>query len=76
MSVQDVCDMLLLKSVSQDVVNNFEKHGINGEVFICLTQDAEYLKELAPRISDRVMLKKLVDTTISTNETVIVTHAP
>ena len=61
LSVEEVCGLLATKEISQDVINNFEEHGINGEVFLCLTQDPEYLKELAPRIADRVILKKLVD---------------
>lgn len=61
MSVKDVCDMLTTKGLSGDVVDRFEEHGITGEVFICLNQDADYLKELAPRIADRVVLKKLMD---------------
>ena len=40
-------------------VDNFREHGITGEVFVYLTQDAEYLKELAPLIPDRVKLRKL-----------------
>ena len=47
--------MLITKGVSRDIVDRFEEHGITGEVFICLSED------LAPRIADRVMLKKLMD---------------
>ena len=48
LSVEGVCSLLLSKGVSQDVLNSFEEHGINGEVFQCLTQDPDYIKELAP----------------------------
>ena len=58
MSVKDICDMLTTKGLSRDVIDHFEEH---GKVFIYLNQDADYLKELAPRIADRVVLKKLMD---------------
>ena len=61
LSVEGVCGVLASKGISQEVIKNFEEHGINGEVFQCLTQDPDYLKELAPRIADRVILRKLVE---------------
>ena len=50
------CDFLLLKGVSQDVLDNFNQHGINGSTF--LEMNEEYLKEVAPRIADRINLNE------------------
>ena len=56
------------KGISHSVVDRFKEHGITGEVFVCLSQDAEYLKELALLIPDRVKLRQLLqDSTCCNN---------
>lgn len=58
LTVSGLLDFLLSKEVSQDVLNSFEHHGIDGAAF--LEMNDEHLKEVAPRIGDRIALKKLL----------------
>ena len=48
---------LLDKGYSEEIATNFLENGINGAVFCQMTD--EHLKEVAPRIVDRVTLKAI-----------------
>lgn len=58
LSVDDLAEFLLSKQLSVDIVYSFKEHGIDGQTFLMLTED--HLKEIAPRIADRVNLKTIV----------------
>lgn len=55
--MDELAEFLLSKQVPADVVECFKEHGINGKTFLLLTED--HLKEIAPRIADRVNLKTI-----------------
>ena len=48
---------LLDKGYSEQIATNFLENGINGAVFSQMTD--EHLKDLAPRMVDRITLKAL-----------------
>ena len=56
LSVQELCGLLCPKGISEDVAENFQEHGIDGETFLLMSDDE--LKEVAPRMADRMKLKK------------------
>ena len=53
--VAELTEFLLSKDIPVDVVENFKVHGINGQAFLQLSED--HLREVAPRIVDRLNLK-------------------
>lgn len=55
--VEDLAGFLLSKGVPSDIIESFKEHGINGQTFVQMSE--EHIKELAPRIVDRVNLKKI-----------------
>lgn len=52
-----LADFLLSKGVPTDVVENFKTHGIDRGLFLSMSED--HLKEIAPRIVDRITLQKI-----------------
>ncbi len=58
LSVKELGDFLLSKHIPQDVVDNINEHGVNGETLLIMT--SEHLKEISPRIVDRISLEKIV----------------
>lgn len=57
LSPEDFLQFLSSKNFSDDVVDKFMANGVDGETFLQMSD--ELLKEVAPRIVDRVKLKKL-----------------
>ena len=57
LSVQDLSDLVLESGITVEVADNILEHCINGEMFLSMTE--EEIKEVAPKISDRISLKKL-----------------
>ena len=45
------------------MAENFQEHGIDGETFLLMSDDE--LKEVAPRMADRMKLKKLRDVEVT-----------
>lgn len=54
LSVEDLCELLDDHSASIDVLEAFRSNGVTGEVFEALTEE-----ELAPKIADRVTVRKI-----------------
>ena len=59
MSSSDLAKVLLEKGFSGDIATAIEEHGIDGETFCEMTDT--HLREIAPRIGDRVKLKQVQD---------------
>ena len=55
--MSELADFLLSKGVPTEVADNFKMHGIDGGLFLSMSE--EHLKEIAPRIVDRITLKKI-----------------
>ena len=58
LSVEELGEFLLSKDIPQGVVDNIKMHGVNGETLLLMT--SEHLKEISPRIVDRISLEKIV----------------
>ena len=58
LSCIELSDSLLKNGISRSVVDNFTTNEVTGECFILLTEME--IKELAPRIGDRVKLRQLI----------------
>ena len=58
LSCIELSDFLLKNGISRSVVDNFTTNEVTGECFILLTEME--IKELAPRIGDRVKLRQLI----------------
>ena len=58
LSIDDLADYLLLGGISGDTVDKLKDHGVGGDTLLEMTD--EHLKEVAPKIADRVNLKKIV----------------
>ena len=56
-SVVELAKFLLSKQVPADIFECSKEHGIDGQTFLLLSED--HLKEIAPRIVDRVSLKSI-----------------
>ena len=58
--VEDLCQFLELElpSLDKDVIESMRRHKIDGVTFLQLNE--EYLRELAPLLSDRMKLKRIV----------------
>lgn len=63
-SPQRVCVYLKkeIPSLSDDILDCVITHKIDGETFLELND--EYLKEIAPRLGDRLKLKKLIQAAV------------
>lgn len=57
LSVEDLAECIIASGVSIEAVENIRKHDISGEIF--MSMDNEDIKEIAPKMSDKVRLKKL-----------------
>ena len=57
LSVEELGEFLLSKDIPQGVVD-IKMHGVNGETLLLMT--SEHLKEISPRIVDRISLEKIV----------------
>ena len=57
LSVDELHDFLAEKLISSDVLASMENNGVTGAVFLELTDDD--LKEMAPRMADRVALRRI-----------------
>ena len=57
LSAEDFLEFLLSKNFSTDVVESFRENGVDGTTF--LHMEDEHFKEVAPRVVDRINLKKL-----------------
>ena len=55
--VEEFALLLEEEDFPQDVIEAVIKNEIDGEIFMDLSED--YLKEIAPRLKDRVLLKRL-----------------
>ena len=64
-SPEDVCDYLKsqLPSIDQTVLSRSLEHKINGDVFLSLND--EYLREISPLLGDRLKLKRIVNSLMS-----------
>ena len=49
---------LLSKGIPQDVIDNLQGHAVDGESLIAMNNDN--IKEVAPRIVDRIKLGKVI----------------
>ena len=47
-----------IPSISDEILENFKEHKIDGSVFLELND--EYLREMAPRLGDRLKLKGII----------------
>ncbi len=61
LTVTGLANFLIEKGFSEDIVFAFEENGIDGETF-CDMSDS-HMKEVAPRIAERVKLKRIQDGT-------------
>ena len=69
LSVNDLFDLVLESGVTSEVADKILEHGITGEIFSAMTE--EEIKEVAPKIADRVALKKLrVDKPVSSTKVI------
>lgn len=66
LDVDALVDVLEAKGVPLEVAQNFRNHEINGEAFLMMTDD--HLKEVAPKIGDRITLQKLQRSTSGSEE--------
>ena len=66
LSSDELSLFLSSKGIPQKVLDNFQSHSIDGETFISMSD--EQLKEVAEKISDRVKLKKIIDSAISADK--------
>ena len=57
LSVEGMHDFLAKNNISADVLASLEDNGVTGAVFLELTGDN--LKEMAPRMADRVILRRI-----------------
>ena len=64
LSTNDLATFLLEKGFHRDIASLIEEHGIDGETFCEMTDT--HLSEIAPRIGDRVKLKRIQDSGIYT----------
>lgn len=58
LSTIELTEFLLENRISEDVADTFTKNEVTGECFLLLTEME--IKELAPRIGDRVKLRQLI----------------
>ena len=56
---ESLASYLLSEGLSVCIADTFEANGIDDETFVSMTD--EHFKEVAPKIVDRVKLKKLQD---------------
>lgn len=56
-SVEDFVEYLGAKEFGDDVLDSFKSNGIDGESFLAMEE--QHFKEVAPRIVDRIKLKKI-----------------
>ena len=63
LSADGLFAFLLSKGIPQTDLDNFEKHSIDGETFVCMSD--EQLKEVAEKIVDRLKLKKIMECNIN-----------
>ena len=61
LSTDDLGKLLLEEGFSNEIASAFQEHGIDGATF-CEMSD-NHLREVAPKICDRVKLKKIQDCT-------------
>lgn len=57
LSVEDLLNFLSFKNIPSDVLENFSKNGVDGTTFLLM--EDEHFKEVAPKIVDRINLKKV-----------------
>ena len=58
LSSEDLGTYLLSKGIPQDVIDNLQGHAVDGESLIAMNND--HIKEVAPRIVDRIKLGKVI----------------
>ena len=56
-SMEQLCHLLSGLQYSTELLQNVSKHAVTGDVFLQLSH--KQLKEIAPKLGDRVPLKKL-----------------
>ena len=60
LSAEEICTYMReqIPSISDEILERFEEHKIDGSVFLELND--EYLREIAPRLGDRLKLKRII----------------
>lgn len=60
LSAEEICTYVKeqIPSISDEILEKFEEHKIDGSVFLELND--EYLREIAPRLGDRLKLKRII----------------
>jgi hypothetical protein len=60
LSPREICAYVKdqIPSISDEVLERFKEHEIDGSVFLELND--EYLREIAPRLGDRLKLKRII----------------
>lgn len=65
LSPEGLVQFLSSKNLGSGVVDNFKENGISGEAFLLMDED--HLKEVAPRLLDRIYLKEIQMSELSKN---------
>ena len=60
LSPEEICAYVKeqIPSISDEILERFKEHEIDGSVFLELND--EYLREIAPRLGDRLKLKRII----------------
>lgn len=58
LSVDELCDVLSNKGLSEEVVAAIETNKVSGKAFLALTD--EHLKEMFPLIGERIAVKEQI----------------
>ena len=60
LSPEEICAYVKeqIPSISDEILERFKEHKIDGSVFLELND--EYLREIAPRLGDRLKLKRII----------------
>lgn len=58
LSVEELCDVLSNKGLSEEVVKAIETNKVGGRAFLALTD--EHIKEMFPLIGERIAVKQQI----------------
>ena len=66
-SPQQVCEFLQseIPMISGEILEKIIAHKIDGEVFLEMGSDDEYLREVAPLVGDRIKIKRAICTAVN-----------